>query len=239
VAHISRKELKQDRFRESLEHGAEAVLSHRQFAAVAIALAAFVALAGFGWKMYMDRRAAKASAALQEAMRAYDAPVQTSGQPIDPAELSFADDAARLASALQEFQEAAAKYPRTNAGRTANYYAALCLMDMGQLNQALDDLRPLDNGSDQELAGLARFQVAQIYDRTGKEDESIKLLREMADHPTLLVPKPMVLLELAGELQRKNVLEAAAIYNQLKKDYPGSAISDQAQRALDELLPQT
>jgi len=239
VAHISRKELKQDKFRESLEHGAEAVLSHRQFAAAAIVLAVLVALGAFGWKMYVDRRAAKASAALDEAMKAYNAPTRTSGQPVDPGELSFADDSARLGDALQKFQKAATGYPRTNAGRMANYYAALCFMDLGQLNQALEELRRLENGSDKELAGLARFQTAQIYRRTDKQDEAIKLLREIADHPTLLVPKPMVLLELAAELQRKNVQEAAAIYNQLKKDYPGSAISDQAQRALDELPPQT
>jgi predicted negative regulator of RcsB-dependent stress response len=239
VAHISRKELKQDKFRESLEHGAEAVLSHRQFATAAIALAVLMALGAFGWKMYVDRRAAKASATLDEAMKAYNAPVRTSGQPVDPGELSFADDSARLGNALQRFQEAAAMYPRTNAGRLADYYAALCLMDMGQLNQALENLRRLENGGNEELAGLARFQIAQIYDRTGKQDQAIKLLRGMADHPTLLVPKPMVLLELAAELRRKNVQEAVAIYIQLKKDYPGSAISDQAQRALDELPPQT
>jgi TolA-binding protein len=77
--------------------------------------------------------------------------------------------------------------------------------------------------------------MAQVYARMGKPDEAIKLLRQMAAHPTVLVPKPIVLLALAAQLRKTNLQEAVTIYNQIKKDYPGSAVSDEAQRALDEL----
>ncbi|HWY08114.1 MAG TPA: hypothetical protein VNY24_14735, partial [Candidatus Acidoferrales bacterium] len=62
--HISRKELKHDRVRETIEHGAEAVFSHTRIASIAI-LVAIVLLSGYyGWKIYSDRQTAQAQAAL-------------------------------------------------------------------------------------------------------------------------------------------------------------------------------
>jgi hypothetical protein len=235
VAHISRKELKQDRFRESLEHGAEAVVSHKRFTTFVIGLAAVIVLGTFGWKMYKDRLDVRASAALDDAMKVYNSRTRAPNEPAEPGEISYTDDNTRLEDAARKFDEAAAKYPRTNAGMLARYYEALCLEQMSRFNQALENLRKIENSSDKELAGLARFQMAEVYARTGKPDEAVKLLRQMAAHPTMLVPKPIVLLALAARLRKSNLPEAVTIYNQIKKDYPSSAVSEEAQRALDEL----
>jgi len=45
-----------------------------------------------------------------------------------------------------------------------------------------------------------------------------------------LVPRPLVLLELAGLLRASNPKEAASIYQQIKKEFPDTAIADQADR---------
>ena len=45
--HISRKELKQDKIKETLEHGAEAVISHGQFAGILAAVILVLAV-GYG-----------------------------------------------------------------------------------------------------------------------------------------------------------------------------------------------
>jgi len=42
------------------------------------------------------------------------------------------------------------------------------------------------------------------------------------------VPRPLVLLELAGLLRASNPKEAASIYQQIKKEFPDTAIADQA-----------
>src|SRR5271166_7055470 len=64
--HLSRKELKQDKVRETFEHGAEAVLSHTRIATIAI-LALVVIAAGYaGWKIYSDRQNSQAQAALDD-----------------------------------------------------------------------------------------------------------------------------------------------------------------------------
>ena len=235
MAHISRKELKQDRFRESLEHGAEAVVSHKQFTTLVIGLAVVIALGMFGWKLYKDRQDVRASAALDDAMKAYNAQVRAPGEPVEPGEPNYADDNTRLQDATRKFDEAATKYPRTNAGRLARYYEALSLEEMGRYNQAIESLRKIENSNDQKVADLTRFQMTEVYARTGKPDEAIKLLRQLAEHPTVLVPKPVVLLALAAQLQKTSLKDAVTIYNQITKDYPGSAASEKAQRVLDEL----
>jgi hypothetical protein len=48
-----------------------------------------------------------------------------------------------------------------------------------------------------------------------------------------------VLLELAGLLRNSNPKEAASIYQQIKKDFPDTPISDQADRGLDTLSPKS
>ena len=239
MAHISRKELKQDRFRESLEHGAEAVISHKQFSVVLIGLVAAILLGTFGWKMYADRQNVKAGAALDDAMKVYVTRVRAPNEPAEPGAPAYTDEKTRLQDAARRFDDVATRYPRTNAGLLARYYGALCLEELDRFNEALEGLRKIESGSDKELAGLARYQMAVVYARTGKPDEAVKLLRLMAEHPTTLVPKPMVLLELGAQLRRTNPQEAARIYNQIKKDYPDSAISEEAQRALEALPPKS
>ena len=61
----------------------------------------------------------------------------------------------------------------------------------------------------------------------------------LADEKSVLVPRPMVLLELADLLSQSKPTEASAIYQQIKKEYPGSTISERADRGLDLLAPKS
>lgn len=82
---------------------------------------------------------------------------------------------------------------------------------------------------------MAQYQMAVIDLRTGKTDDAVKLFRVLADKPSVLVPRPLVLLELAGALRSSNPEEAANIYRQIKKEFPDSNIADQANRGLDSI----
>src|SRR5271166_1500778 len=87
--HISRKELKQDKVRETFEHGAEAVLSHTRLAFI-VALIALAAAAGyFSWKIYSERQSAQAQVALDDAMKIFNAQILLPGQPAQPGEISY------------------------------------------------------------------------------------------------------------------------------------------------------
>jgi predicted negative regulator of RcsB-dependent stress response len=108
-------------------------------------------------------------------------------------------------------------------------------MDLDHLNQASEQLNKINAGSDKELAALAQYQKARIAERNGKYDDAIKILRDLSTSGSVLVPKPMVLLELAGVLRQTDPKQATTLYEQLKKDYPNSMVADEADRGLEFL----
>jgi len=237
--HISRKELKQDKVRETIEHGAEAVFSHTRFLSILLLATIVVACGYYGWKIHKNRQTERAQAALDDAMKVFNAAIITPGQPNLPGEVTYTDPTQRSQDAEVKLSAVASKFPNTNPGRMARYYSALCLMDLDRLNQASEELNKLDAGSDKELAALANFQRALIAERTGKTDQAVQLLRALLNSGSVLLPKPLVQLELAGVLRQSNPKEAASLYEQIKKDHPNTAIADEADRGLGAIAPQS
>jgi hypothetical protein len=205
--HISRRELKQDKIHDAIEHGAEAFYLHKQITLAVLLVALVGAIAYGSWTVYHDRQTAAATAELNVAMKAYSGRIGTSApDPQDPSEISYKDEAARSSDALNKFNAVANKYPGTLPGKQARYYAALCLEDLEHQNQALEDLKKLAAGGDKELASMAQYQMGVIYSRTGKPDEAAKILRELAEKHSVFVPRPVALLVLAmsfGKIIRK------------------------------------
>ena len=237
--HISRKELKQDKVRETFEHGAEAILSHTRLAAIALLAVVVIAAGYLGWRFYSTRQNDQAQVAFDEAMKVYQAPLVTAGQPALPGEPAYKDAAQRSQDAQVKFAAVASKFPGTNPGKLGRYYSALCLMDLDRLNQASEELKKLNAGSDKELAALAQFQSALIAERSGNMGEAEKTLRALSTADSILVPKPMVLLELAGILRQSDPKQATALYERLKKDYSNTSVADEADRGLEMLTPKS
>jgi len=237
--HISRKELKQDKVRETFEHGAEAVLSHTRLAAIALLAVVVIAAGYLGWKFYSTRQNDQAQVAFDGAMKVYNAPLATAGQAALPGEPVYTDATQRSQDAQVKFAAVASKYPGANPGKLARYYSALCLMDLDRLNQASEELKKLNAGSDKELAALAQFQSALIAERSGHREEAAKTLRTLSTSGSVLVPKPMVLLELASILRQSDPNQATTLYEQLKKDYPNTSVADEADRGLQLLTPKS
>lgn len=237
--HISRKELKQDKIHDAIEHGAEAVFSHTTVLAAAILAVVIVALGYAGWRFYSDRKTVQATAALDGAMKAYSARIGTTPDPSDPGEPFYLTEAARAEDAVQKFSVVAQKYPSTNPGRLATYYTALCYEDLERHNQALEELKKISSAKDKELAAMAQYQMGVIYERTGKLADAAKVFRNLAEHSSVFVPRPLALLELAEVLRQSNPQEAAGVYEQLKKEFPNTAVSDEADRGLETLAPKS
>lgn len=237
--HLSRKELKQDKFRESIEHGAEAVYSHSQAAAILVTVAVAAVLIYGGWKFYNDRQTVLASAALDDAMKVYNAPIRQANVPIETGELTFPDTQTRSQAASPKFAAVADKFSSTNPGKLARYYEALTLLDLEKQNQALESLKKVVGGSDKELSAMAQYQMANIYARTGRADDAVKTYRAIAEAKSVLVPRPLVLIELADLLSQSKPAEATTLYEQIKKEYPSSAVSERADRGLDMLAPKS
>jgi predicted negative regulator of RcsB-dependent stress response len=233
LAHISRRELKSDSVRETFAHGAEAVLSHQQQTLYLLIAALVVALAVFGWRAYSQRQTVKASAAFDDAMKIFQAPV---GVPPTPGDVTYSDQNKKFTEAQAKFAAVASKYPRTRPGELARYYGALCFEKISKDAEAKKSLQALAGNGDKDVAALAQFELAAIDDRTGQSDEAVKLYQQLIAKPTLLVPKPVVMLALAEHYGAKNPGEAAKLYGQIKSEYPDTPIAEQADEAL-ALLP--
>jgi len=236
--HITRKELKQDKIKETFEHGAEAVFSHRTL--TLIVLLVILAVVGT-WsvrRIYIDRQTVHASAAFNEAMKVYAARIGPA-DPAQPGEPAFADEASRSTAAQQKFAQVADKYPHNYYGRLSRYYSALCLEDGERLNQALEELKKIGDTGDPEITAISRYQTAVIYARTGKTNEAVKLYRTLAEQRSVLVPRPMVLLELANTLRTSNADEAVKVYEQVKTEFPNSAVAEEADKGMSTISPKS
>jgi predicted negative regulator of RcsB-dependent stress response len=239
LAHISRKELKKDEIRETFEHGAEAVLSHQKILGIVITVVVFALVAVFGWRFYSERQTGKASVAYADAIKVFQARIRAPGEAADPTEPTYLDEKNKFEDALKKFDAVARDYPRTRPGQTALYYSALCQEHLGNYNQAAEALQKLTNSSDDEFAALARFQLASVEVHQGKTQDAVLLYRQLAAKPTIMVPKPLVLLSLGDALAKSNPQEAIKIFNDLKKDFPESGVSDEADKRLEALAPKT
>jgi len=236
LAHISRKELKKDEVRETLAHGAEAVLSHQQATTYVLIAAVIIAAAVFGWKTYSQRETVKAFAAFDDAMKTFQAPIGATGMPPMPGQPIFGDETAKYTAATPKFEDVAKKYGHTRPGQLANYYAGLCLVKLNKDSEAKPWLEAAANGGESDFASVARYELAQLYDRMGQADQAVKTYQELMAKPTTMVPKPVTMLALAEHYGTKNPTEAAKLYAQIKSEYPDTPIASQAAQEM-ALLP--
>ncbi|MGC2330097.1 MAG: tetratricopeptide repeat protein [Candidatus Acidiferrales bacterium] len=227
--HIPRKQLKKDEVRETLQHGADALLSHQQLTLYVLIIAIVVAVGVFSWKTYTERQTVKASAGFDSAMNAFQAPV---GTPPTPGEMSYASSTQKFTTAAQQFSDVASKYPRTHAGQLALYYAALSYERIDKTAEAKKSLEDLTSSSDHEVAALAQLELAGIDDRTGQDAEAVKLYEGLIAKPSVLVPKPVAMMALAEHYSSKDPSAAAKLYTQIKADYPDTPIAERADQAL-------
>ncbi len=234
MARLSRKELKKDEIRETLAHSAEAITSHRRLI-YSLGIPALIVILGLiGWKYHEQKQAAKASAALADAMVAYDAPVQKPGQPLPPGLQSYPSEMAKYEDANQKLLAVANRYPRAAAGEMARYYAALCLERLGRFADAektLEQFQAARGG----IGDLARFELAQIYEQTGKGNLALPIYLQLEAKPSPFVPKPMILLALGDHYLQSDPKQAAKYYNELKSEFSGTGMADEADKRLQML----
>jgi hypothetical protein len=233
--HLTRKELKKDQIREGLAHGVEAVASNEAQLWLYGAIALAIVFAILGWRYYSQQQTNRASEALADASIVYEARIRAPNEPAAPGEVTYVDEKNKYADAAKKFTDVAGRYPRTRPGLVARYYAALSLAQTGRNDDAEKDFKAVESGNDTGLAALARFQLAQLYDKIGKSSQALQLYKELSDKPNVFVPKPVVLLSLADHYTSSDPAQAAKIYNQVKTEFPDTAAAQQADQSLQLL----
>jgi tetratricopeptide (TPR) repeat protein len=165
--------------------------------------------------LYSQRSAAAASA-LGAAMSTYSAPLANAAQPLPPGVKSYATAADRAKAANPQFVDVAKRYGSLEAGENALYFSGLTYAEMGQNSQAEAALRKAADVHNRNIASLAKLALANLLAQTGRNDEAIKLLQQLAANPTTTVPASTAQLQLAAVYQTTNPSAANKIYTMLK-----------------------
>jgi predicted negative regulator of RcsB-dependent stress response len=231
--HILRRDLKKDEIREKLVSGVESVASHQQALWIVVVAALVVALAVFGWRSYSQRQTAKASAALDDGLKIFQARIRTAGEPTDPSETTYLDEKNKYTDADKKFLAVAGQYGRTRPGLMAGYYAALSEVQLKQYAEAEKNLNQVVSGGDENLSSLAKFKLADVYQQENKGAQAVDLYKQLMDKPSVLVPKAMAMLALADYYRKADPAQATKLYNQVKQEFPDAA--EEADQGLELL----
>lgn len=233
MARISRKDLKKDEFREAFTHGGEAVASHQGLTAIILGVVIVVALAVFGWRYYAQHQTAQASAGMGEALRTYTARIRTVGEPTQPGEITYVDEKNKYEDAAKKFTDLANAYPRTKPGQQARYFDALCQIHLGRDAQAEAELTKLADSGNDDVASLAKFQLASLDVKNGKTSQAIPLYQALMANPTVLISKPVTMLALADVYSKTSPAEATKLLTQIKTEFPNTPAADEATKRLE------
>jgi hypothetical protein len=242
VDRLTRHQLKQDEFKDSLVRIEEYFKQHyKEILNIAIIVVAVVGLAA-GLKFYTDRQEAGANADLGEALGTFRAYV---GQPTpgqaEPGGATFATAQEKYKAALQQFNAILDKYrmpPRPKAVSIARYQAGVCQSLLDDHKGAVLTLTEAAQDHDAEVASMARFALAGELAKSGNTAGAAKLYQELADHPTLSVPKASALLALADAYRESQPAQARQLYQRVEKEFASSpAVAQAVKQDLTSLAP--
>jgi len=118
--------------------------------------------------------------------------------------------------------------PRPKAVAIARYQAGVCQALLDDHTGAIQTLSEASMDHDPEIAALAKFALAGELAKSGKTPEAAKLYQELADHPTMTVPKASALLALADAYRESQPAQARQIYERVEKEFASNATVAQA-----------
>lgn len=209
---LTRHDLKTDKFVEEvgqtvhfLEEHRQALIRYGSIALVLLVLAAAV----YG---YTRTKRAERQLALGKVLDTYNAPV------VDPppADMhAYRNEREKGEAIVKACNELIQKYPGTDEAAAAIMMLGTHAADEGDLDAAERYLKQAAEQGSRENASLARYALAQLYASQGKDAEAEKILRALADKPTVLVTKEQALLELGKLLAKKNPEEARKLVSPL------------------------
>lgn len=226
-------DLKRDELGEALQE-ARSVLTKSEVMKPALAvIGLFLVIAGlyYGQKY----RAASAESAFARATEVYHASV---GAAAPAGGESFKTATEKFEKARTLFDEVASSYSSMPAGKRARYYSALCLIELGRLQEAEEALKQIaairdDSSVEPAMASLRLGDVLLVQSR-GKE--AAAFFKALLEQPRPGLPQDQVLFglgrahELAGEK-----LEARRAFTDLANRFPQSPFAADAREKAEAL----
>src|SRR5438105_10795924 len=191
-----RHQLKHDKFAEKATETISWVTRHRNQLIIWVTAVAVIAAVILGGWYYQQQKEQAAEIDLGGALRTFNAPVRPAGMAPEPNMETYALVTERAEAGLKKFRAIADRYPHTNAGKVALYFAGVSKMQAGDNAGAEKDLRQAAAKGGAELGSLAKMALASLYRATHRDDQAIAIYKGLMDHPTHSVSKSMAQLEL-------------------------------------------
>lgn len=235
---LTRRELKQDEFRDNIETLERFARKNWRALAGGGAVIAVIVGGVIGLKGYSSRQEAAANVTLGAAIKTFNAYVgAVAPGTLSSGELSFPTARAKYQKALSKFLAVAAKYPRTDAAAYARIHAAICEAQLGKDAAAMKLLESTARDSNREIASLARFALANEYAKAGETSNAQKIYQDLSQHPTLTVPRATALMATAQMYSSLQPDRARQIYAQLQREYASNPTLTDAIRQQLASLP--
>jgi tetratricopeptide (TPR) repeat protein len=238
----TRRELKQDEFKETIERFEDYFRKHAKEVTSMAIIVIVVVGAAVGLRYYLSNQEATANIELGAALRTFRAYVGTPQPGMQAPDMqSFPTAQDKYKAALTQFQAIVKKYhtyPRPKAEAIAQYHVGICQALLGDEAAAIKTLEAASRGRDHEIAALAEFALADEYLKTGKTADAVKLYQALADHPTLTVPRATALMAMADAFRTTHPQRARQIYEQVQKEFGSDATIAEALKQQIASLPQ-
>ena len=153
-----------------------------------------IGLLAWFWTWRVDKKQQEAYRALGHAIEIASAPVTPSPSP-GSTELNFPTDKDRAERAVKEFQAVAAKYGDPYR-ELAKYFIAANKLVINR-SEGVSELEALSKSSNEEVAVMAKFALAQAKEEDGQYDAAVALYDELAKKNSSVIPSDTANLRLA------------------------------------------
>lgn len=153
-----------------------------------------IGLIAWFWSSRVDKKRQEAYSALGRAIEISSAAVKPLPSP-GSTDLTFPTEKDRAERAVAEFQAVAAKYGNPYR-ELANYFIAANKLWINR-SEGISELEGLSKISNQEVATMAQFALAQAREEDGQFDAAVGLYQEIAKKNSSVIPTDTVNLRLA------------------------------------------
>lgn len=132
------------------------------------------------------------------------------------------------------FMNVAKQYSSTKAGNLSNFYAGICLYNLGKPQDAMKYLKDYDTDGDAMIEPEAIGAIGDCYASLGEKDKAVaqfKKAAEKADNNSL---SPVFLVKAGEILESENKFdEALALYQEVKDKYVQSAMQQDIDKYIE------
>jgi hypothetical protein len=234
-----RHHLKQNEFASSTARMVGAVVENRDRVVLFVGAALVILVIGLGYWFWQDRRASNAGALLGAALAVEQGtiapPPTLPGVSQTPG--TYPSEQARHEAALKAFQQVVDDYGSTREGLTAQYHVGVTLLALGRTAEADRAFQAaIDRAGDSIYGPMAKLGRAEVLIQSGKYDDAIKLLGELAADRDGPLPVDGVLMALArAYVKAGKPQDARATFKRVVDEFPESPYAGDARQQMTVL----